>query len=36
LQEEFGYINEAAEPLIAEALNITRRWEPPPPTAALV
>ena len=24
LQEEFGYINEAAEPLIAEALNITR------------
>lgn len=24
LQEEFGYIDEAAEPLIAEALNITR------------
>ena len=24
LQEEFGYIEEAAEPLIAEALNITR------------
>ena len=24
LQEEFVYINEAAEPLIAEALNITR------------
>jgi len=24
LQEEFGYIDEAAEPMIAEALNITR------------
>ena len=24
MQEEFGYIEEAAEPLIAEALNITR------------
>jgi len=24
LQEEFGYIDEAAEPVIAEALNITR------------
>jgi len=24
LQEEFGYIDEAAEPLIADALNITR------------
>src|ERR1700719_13803 len=24
LQEEFGYIDQAAEPLIAEALNITR------------
>jgi len=24
LQDEFGYIEEAAEPLIAEALNITR------------
>lgn len=24
LQEEFGYIDTAAEPLIAEALNITR------------
>ena len=24
LQEEFGYIDEAAEPLIAEALNLTR------------
>jgi formate dehydrogenase subunit gamma len=24
LQEEFGYIDEAAEPLIAETLNITR------------
>jgi len=24
LQEEFGYVDEAAEPLIAEALNITR------------
>ena len=24
LQDEFGYIDEAAEPLIAEALNITR------------
>ena len=24
LQEEFGYIDEAAEPLIAQALNITR------------
>ena len=24
LQEEFGYIDEAAEPLLAEALNITR------------
>ena len=24
LQQEFGYIDEAAEPLIAEALNITR------------
>ena len=24
LQEEFGYIDEAAEPLIAEALNISR------------
>jgi len=24
LQEEFGYIDESAEPLIAEALNITR------------
>ena len=24
LQEEFGYIDEAAEPLIAEVLNITR------------
>jgi formate dehydrogenase subunit gamma len=24
LQEEFGYIDEAAEPLVAEALNLTR------------
>ena len=24
MQEEFGYVDEAAEPLIAEALNITR------------
>ena len=24
LQEEFGYVDQAAEPLIAEALNITR------------
>src|SRR5271169_5127606 len=24
LQEEFGYVDEAAEPLIAEALNLTR------------
>src|SRR5215470_15449384 len=24
IQEEFGYIDEAAEPLIAQALNITR------------
>jgi formate dehydrogenase subunit gamma len=28
LQEEFGYIDEAAEPLVAHALNLTRAEVP--------
>ena len=28
LQEEFGYVDEAAVPLIADAVNMRMYWEP--------